>query len=726
MRCPHRPRVLALSLLAVLAGAAEEAPPRVRLPEAQATDTPPARVDRDDGAVVRAQADGADLAAACDDATFLLAAGRAREARARLTAVAALAGPDHPQAARATTLLAAARAAEERSDVAGAESERLAAADAARQRADQLTTVSASLRAERLARARDLHARGHRELALAHLRALLHDLPGDEEIDTLFRSVLDETFTARSAAIAERERELRGELALRIERSLIPEGFDGRPMFPADWSQRRAGRHAIFDVEDEAPAWQQAIADRLAGRVTVGFDATPLTEAIELVCRLGGVNIIAAPELLAATDRLITLRAVGMRLEDVLTWIAEQAGTRWSLTNGAIFLGDEARGASTIAIHDIGELLAGTGDFPGLRLDLTTSDAAAPGGFLAATEEGTPPATADDIADLVKRSVSPRTWEQEGNVITVRGTALLVTAPGEVQRLLREFLRAQSAQRSLSVRVDARWLQLFDRYVEEIGVQWTSGPSTLIDPGPGQRGGVVRRLDGWAFDASTANQLPGTAMNVGAATAGSGLTLQSALVSGTKLSAMLSAVERNAQGRVLQAPELTCLNGQQASCFFGNQLAYISDYEISSSTYDPVISVLTLGVMLEVRPMVSADRKFVTLELRTATSNATLFTETIVGIDRINRVPASYPIELPNVAIRTAATSVMLPDRGSLLVGGFNASLDQFASARVPLLGSIPFLGRLFGARGRYSEKSKLYLLTTATIINYPELEARL
>ena len=42
------------------------------------------------------------------------------------------------------------------------------------------------------------------------------------------------------------------------------------------------------------------------------------------------------------------------------------------------------------------------------------------------------------------------------------------------------------------------------------------------------------------------------------------------------------------------------------------------------------------------------------------------------------------------------------------------------------LLGSIPFLGRLFGARGRYSDKSKLYLLTTATIINYPELEARL
>lgn len=730
VRCPARPRTLALSLLAVLAGAAEEAPPRVQLPDQQATETPPARSDIAATATVRAQSGDAELASACNDAAFLLAAGRAREARARLEAVAGLAGPDHALAGRAAELLAAIRAAEARSDVAGAESDRLAAAADARERANQAAIVSASLRAERLARARDLHARGHRELALAHLRALLHDLPGDEEIDALFRSVLEETFTIRAAAISERERELRGELALRIERSLIPEGFDGRPMFPADWSSRRAGRTAVFDVVDEEPAWQQAISDRLAGRVTVGFDATPLNEAVEVVCRLGGINIVSAPELLAATDRLITLRAVGMRLEDVLTWIAEQAGTRWSLTNGAVFLGDEARATPSIAIHDVGELLVGTGDFPGARLDLSTGgDGGSPAGFLDAVEEGTPPATADDIADLIKRSVSPRTWDAEGNSITVRGNVLLVSAPDAVQRLIREFLRAQSAHRSLSVRVDARWLQLIDRYVEEIGVQWTSGPSTLIDPGPGQRGGYVRRLDGWAIDGSTSNQLPSSASSV-QSVSGSGLTLQSALIGGTKLSALLSAVHSNAQGRVMQAPELVCLNGQQANVFFGNQLAYISDYEVVSSNYDPVIAVLNLGVMLEARPLVSADRKFVTLELRTATSTAQLYTETIVTQQIVGNglvVPSvSYPIELPNVAIRTASTTVMLPDRGSLLVGGFNAGLDQFAGTRVPLLGSVPFLGRLFGARGRYSEKSRLYLLATATIINYPELEARL
>jgi hypothetical protein len=722
-RCPARPHALALGLLAALSGAVEVLP-------ADAAPAPAgAAATATDSTTLRSAAADAELAAACDDAAFLLAAGRAREALGRLEPLLRLAGPGHPQRERGLALVGAARTAETRENGRRDSAARLDSATGARQQADQLIASATSQRAERLARIHDLRARGHRELALAHLRALLHDLPGDDEVDGLFRELLDEAHATRSAAVAERERDLRAEVALLVERSLIPEGFDGRPMFPSDWSLRRSGRRTRHDVPDEAPAWQQAISDRLAGRVSVGFDGTPFTEAIEVVAKLGGVNILAAPDLLAATDRLITLRAVGMRLEDVLTWIAEQADTRWSLTNGAVFLGQAAQGTATTAIHDISEMLVGIGDFPGLHLDLSTGSAGAPAGFLAPADAGTPPATADDVADLIKRSVSPRLWAEEGNAIVVRGNALLVTAPADVQRLIREFLRAQSAQRSLSVRVDVRWLELYDSYVEEIGVQWTSGPTQMIDPG--RRGGLVRRVEGWAVDGSTGNQLPGTAMSVQPATAGTGLTMQTSMLGNSQLSAVLSAVQRNAQGRVLQAPELTCLNGQQANAFFGTQVAYISDYEVVSGSYDPVISMMNLGVMIEVRPMVSADRKFVTLELRSATATATLFTESIVGVQNPSSstliIPSTtYPIELPNVAIRTAGTTAMLPDRGSLLVGGFKVSLDQFSSTRVPLLGSIPFLGRLFGARGRYAQKSQLYLLTTATIINYPELEARL
>ncbi len=713
--------------------------------------------DRTEQRLAGDQARVAALGPVVDDARFLLAAGQSRVAAGRLRAALAEVPGDAPLRNEATALLAQAESAQVADDLATDEAARRGSATAAVQDAAREAEVLGSLRNERLARIRDLRQREHHELALAHCRVLLRDLPADAEIEQEFRELLSLAHAARRTSIAERERELRAEIALLVERSLIPEGFDGEPVWPADWDARRSGRRSILDGGKETLTEADVVRDRLAQRVSIILEATPAVDALAQLARLAGINIVVAPELQAASDRIVTLRAARMRLEDVLTWITEQGGTRWSITKGAVFVGDQAISERVVALHDVAGLMIGTVDQPGPVMEMNTAGGTGGGASLIAAEApADAAATADDIAELIRRTVSPRAWEQDGNAIVVRGSTLLVTAPDEVHRLIREFIRAQEAQRSLAVRIDARWLELTDRYVEEIGVEWISGAGQMVAPGPNQpSAGFLRRTGAWSVAANSTNQLPATAMSVSPALNGSGLALQTAFFGENKFNAILHAVERNAQGRVLQAPEITCLNGQQAHAVFASQLAYISDYEIVSSYPDPVISVLNLGTMIEVRPMVSADRKYVTLDLRTSVSSATLFTEYIqyyltipgvlldpnalnpppnadnVGTDYIDNLllielTGQAPLELPNVAVQSTATTVMVPDRGSLLVGGFTRSLDQFSSTRVPLLGSIPFLGRLFGARGRYADRTKLYLMSTVSIINYPELEARL
>lgn len=663
---------------------------------------------------------------ACDDAAFLLAAGHPRAAVERLSAALAAAGELPPDIAeRAQALLAEVQRAErwQAGRDAAVERQRWQRQGQAERFGEGEQRVA--LRHARLQRIHDLRRRGHLELALAQARALASDLPGDEEAERLYRALLAEVHARRVQDIAAREQELRRELTLLVERSLIPEGFDGRPIYPGDWQERRAGRRLALEVVDEEPEWRAALRDRLVARVTLNLDAAPLSVAVETLARSGGINIVVAPELLAS-DSVISLRAVGMPLADALTWIAEQAGTRWSLAEGAVYIGAARGEPSVVVIHDIADLLLGTRDFPGLRLDMGKGEGV---GFLAA-QEPQPAPTADDIADLIRRAVTPSVWQETGNGIVVRGTALLVTAPPSTQRLIREFLRAQSAQRGLAARIELRWLELSDRLVEEIGVEWSQGP--MIVGRSDTPAGVVRRVEGWSLDGSTAHPLPGSALSVQPPLAGTGLTLQAALLNGTRFDAILRAVERSAGGRVLQAPDLVCQNNQRANCFVGDQVAYIGDYEIQGRNYDPVIQVLNLGTTLDVRPTVSADRKYVTLELRSATTEATLFTEYLSVIRVVDSdaatlyLGAQYPLELPNIALRSTATTVMLPDRGSLLVGGFGRALDQFAASRVPLLGSIPFLGRLFGVRGRYHEQRRLYVLATAAIIDYADTEDRL
>src|SRR5262249_18582098 len=83
-----------------------------------------------------------------------------------------------------------------------------------------------------------------------------------------------------------------------------------------------------------------------------------------------------------------------------------------------------------------------------------------------------------------------------------------------------------------------------------------------------------------------------------------------------QLNVIFSAVEEENDARVIQHPEVTCFNGQRAHCTFMNQYAYIADYDIVAGNLDPKILVLNFGDILDVRPVVSSDRKYVTIEIR--------------------------------------------------------------------------------------------------------------
>jgi type IV pilus assembly protein PilQ len=356
--------------------------------------------------------------------------------------------------------------------------------------------------------------------------------------------------------------------------------------------------------------------------------------------------------------------------------------------------------------------------------------------FATAEESGKPP-TPDEVVELLQSSVTPQAWTDERNGITVRGNTLYITAPPDTHRLLSEFIRAQEATANLMVQVDTRWLTINDDFMEEIGVDWKVGSMLAF---PGVASGITRQNNNSTFFGSTNNVLPATAVTQSPSLQSTGLQLEFGLIGPTQLSAILYAAERNKRGRVLAAPSVTTLNGVRANVFVGEEIAYISDYEIVSSTFDPVIKVIPVGVSLDIKPFVSADRKYVTMDFQPAQTSIQIFTDFIIapqlnnngtfqdGVDLPQAIGGlvSYPIELPNVTIREAGTTLTIPDRASALIGGFNKSIDQTAEARVPFLGDIPYLGRLFGHRGRYSEREKRYLMATVTIISNDEQEAKL
>ncbi|MBA3847865.1 MAG: hypothetical protein H0X45_14650, partial [Planctomycetes bacterium] len=607
---------------------------------------------------------------------------------------------------------------------------RRAALDDARVDRARVAHAERNLLDERLARILELQRREDYDTALALCRRLVSDHPGEPRAEKLFTDLMVQVHEQRVASLKEQDQHLRQEVVERIHRALIPEGFDGRPIFPHDWNTRTADR-GVASIETALPEWHRRIQQRLAQRLTFRFEDTSFAEALDYLADQGGVNVIVDPQVLAEGDRTVTLIAEGMRIDSALSWLCRMAGTGWAISRQAVYIGPDPDHESVLATYDVAHLVFQPLDQPGRTLSYSSGSSGAGFDLFGAAPDAPDALAPEDFVDLLQNAVSPQTWGEDGNAIEIRGNTLFVTAPPGVHELVREFVRSESNVRRVVVHIDARWLTIDDGFIEEIGVDWGSADTLLrpIGATTTSPGYFNTPNDHIALQGDLINRLPETAVQANPRLDGTGLVLSFLRIGDTQVSAMLHALERKQQGRILARPSLATLNGVRGNVFVGDQVAYIADYTVVNDVLDPTIEVLNIGAILDIKPFVSADLKYVTMEFQPALASYSMFTDLINAPTLVADLFtgfAAYPIELPNVAVRSVGTTITVPDKATLLVGGFGRHIDQSASSKVPFLGHIPYLGRLFGRRGQYSERSQLYLLATVNIITYDEAEAKL
>ncbi len=665
-----------------------------------------------------------------------------------------------------TALVRYRRDATEAAATAGTVARDRALAEAREQVADALSDA-ANTRAERIARIHALQRKALIEQALAECRVLIDRESEDPEISALYSDLLQAAHKQRKLSTDQAADDLRQELNERISRSMMPTGFDGEPMYADAWAARHPANNQL-DGDVAEPAWRTALRDALRQRTSLDVVEQNGLEVIRTLAANNRLNVVIEPALTAGPERPVTLRASNLTLEHALTWICQVMDTRWTLVDGAVWIGTPPAEVATLAIYDVGILVHHGLDQPGKKLAFGENSGASGGLALFAGDstDQTKAPTPEEIADLIKASITPPTWSVAEHAIIIRGNLLYVTAPAETHRILREFIRSQEQAQNLLVRVDARWLILEDAFAEEIGVDWTIDGTQLAFPGVAS--GFATQNPNSTFIGSSRTPLPATTAQSRSSVTNHGLKLSYGLLGPIQLSAVLTATENNLRSRVLTAPSVTTLNGIRSNVFVGVQSAYIGDYEVASSYLDPKISVIATGASLDVKPYVSADRKYVTLDFQPAITSIRFFTDYLTAVNAYvangdlagglggggggglggggggGPVPEgfipfdpndplfyvldtrSYPIELPNLTVKEASTTLTIPDRGSVLIGGFGKAADESSESRVPFLGNIPYLGRLFGHRGKYSDHEKLYLMATITIISYDEQEAKL
>ncbi len=569
--------------------------------------------------------------------------------------------------------------------------------------------------------------RAHYELALARARKLVSEYPQEDRATALFNRLLERVHEQRELTFEQRNAELKQEISERIRRSLIPSGFDGEPHFPDDWLDRADRRSDIFGQEIALPAWRDRVLNSLMSRVSVNYREITAVEAIDNLARRTGVNIVIGNEIRSAAPVSIDFTARDIRIDRLLNWLTRQAGTKWSLRNEAVYVGDDAGEEAMFRVYDVVGLINRPPDLPGLELDQALGGEGGGvdmGAFNPNTETDLELIAPEDLVDMIQRTVAPDLWENDGFGIGIRNNMLLVRAPAHVQLLIEEFLGSMRTSNNQLVHLAVNWLEIRDDFIEEIGWDWTDEDSVLSNAPVDA--GYEQAYREYSNQLETQHLLPESAVNTGALF-GQGLNLQHVYLGMADVSAVFTAVSKKLKVRRVSGIDMTTVNGVQGNAFFGRQLAYIASYSIAGDdNYEPEVEMLSVGQSLDVKPYISADRKYVTLNIRPFLVTVDFETETITTVRETNGLlfNSDYPIQLPNTQVFTAGTSVIIPDGGTVLVGGFGSFTDQHSKAQVPFLGHLPFLGRLFSKRGRYSERWRLYLSLSAKIILYDEEEA--
>lgn len=130
----------------------------------------------------------------------------------------------------------------------------------------------------------------------------------------------------------------------------------------------------------------------------------------------------------------------------------------------------------------------------------------------------------------------------------------------------------------------------------------------------------------------------------------------------------------------------------------------------------PQTTQVSVGPTLDVLPVVLADGY---------TINLTLIPQLLEfdGYDQPPPVPGlpgvvQVPTSLPKFTTRSVVTTVNVWDNQTVSLGGLISSSVQTTKDKVPFLGDLPLVGRLFQSQSKTTQKKNLMIFVTATIID--------
>jgi type II secretory pathway component GspD/PulD (secretin) len=371
----------------------------------------------------------------------------------------------------------------------------------------------------------------------------------------------------------------------------------------------------------------------------------------------------------------------------------------------------------------------------------------------------------EELRWLIQSTIEPDSWNdssgygggmgggmgggrnQRGGMSTTTGMSIVGEGRGElnfyrqkymtvfhtlkIHRQIKDLLKKLRETLGDQVAIESRLLTISSNFLEDIGLD-ADFLINMNNAGFDKFSNINVNQGSSTFTETPSTSVPGT---LGGGATPSAFSMGGTFLDNVQVDFLIRATQANKRNKALVAPHVTVFNGEEASVVFRTYTNYVSqitsNVSFAAVGYDATTSEANTGIEMYITPTISADRRFVMLQVeftQEITRSITPFTISEGTPEHVvdgTTVPATQTvrIQLPEVDENEIMTHVSVPDGGTLLLGGQKIVGELEVESGVPGLSKIPILNRLFSNRSMVKDESVLLILIKPEIILMNERE---
>lgn len=180
---------------------------------------------------------------------------------------------------------------------------------------------------------------------------------------------------------------------------------------------------------------------------------------------------------------------------------------------------------------------------------------------------------------------------------------------------------------------------------------------------------------------------------------------------GADIQAVLKVLQTDTDSNILSTPSLLTLDNQEASIIVGSNVPFLTGTQQSQDGLANPFQTIErkdVGLTLKVTPRLNKGSTII-MDIYQEVSNVLPKVQNIAAVDLVTKK-------------RAIETTVMVEDRGMVVLGGLIQDDLTNTVNKVPILGDIPLIGELFKSSKVETQKANLMVFIRPTILSNPVL----